>query len=295
MKLNRMVAAAFAACSMLATSAFADVVTLNPSAANAGAVNGSVLSASDGAFQTDKGTTNFASVLTINSLPNAAGLVTATETGFFLVDAFAGAPTSGVGINYDVYALFSISGTGSWVGPGFFLANPAGLTLTATLYGSPGSGGVSPTTPTAGNPFGITPDAADFVLGTANLILGFTATAQLGPTATGASTNFSALLDFTPAAGTEGPGGFWEDPFPFEVDLGNSATGVAETGGNGTTYAVSGGKTIITTNVTPLGAGSGSGNIIFEINETPEPGSLALVGLALLGLGAARRRSGASA
>lgn len=288
-KLSKFAAAAAVVCSAVVSSAYADIVTLNPSAANAGAANGSALSA-DAAFQTDKATTNFASILTINSVPGAAGVKAVTETGFFLVDAFAGAPTSGVGQNFNVYALFTISGFGQWLAPNFFFGSPVGLTVTATFYGSPGSSSVNPVTPTAGNPFGITPDASDFVLGTATLLQSTNATAQLGP-GTGASTSFGAKLAFTAAPGTTGIGGFWEAPTPFDFTLGTSATGVPPTGGNGTSFDVVGGKTIITTNVTSLGAGAGSGNVIFEQNKVPEPGSLALIGLAFAALGLSRRVS----
>lgn len=295
MKLNSFVSAALVAGSLVATSAFAAVVTLNPSNPNTGAANGSVLSAADGAFNTDKATTNFASRLVISGAPNTAGVKSVTETGFFLVDAFAGAPSSGVGINYNVYALFTITGFGQWAAPAipnFFGASMAGLTVNATFYGSPGSTSVNPVTPSALNPFGIIPDAADFVLGTASLQQAQIATATLtGPAGGSASTNFSALLDFTPAVGTTGVTGFWQAPTPFNFSLSTSAVGIAPIGGFGTTWANVGGNTVITTNVTALGAGSGSGNVLFAQNEVPEPGSLALIGLAIAALGLVRRQS----
>jgi len=288
MKLSRIAAALFTAGSLVASVAFADTVTLNPSAPNTGAVNGSALSGTNGAFNTDKATTNFGSILTINSAPVVGASASFTETGFFLVDAFSGAPSSGVGINYNVYALFTITGTGTWLAPTFYSGNLAGLNISVSIYGSPGSASVNPFTPGVGQ-FGITPDASDFLLGTATLNTPVTAFATLGP-GTGATTTFNATLDFTPAAGTTGINGFWTAPTPFDVALSTSATGIPPTGGNGTTYAVSGGKTTITTNVTPLKAGSGSGNILFSVNNVPEPGALALVGIALAGLGIASRR-----
>ena len=291
MKLSKFAAAAAIACSAMVSSAYADVVTLNPSAANLGAANGAVLSAVNGAFNTDKATTNFGSVLTIDSVPGAGGLHSVTETGFFLVDAFAGASGSGVGINYNIYALFTITGQGSWAAPTAFFGQTGSLSVSATFYGSPGSSSVNPVTPSAGNPFGITPDAQDFVLGTASLLQGTLATAFLTGPGNGASTNFTALLSFTPAAGTTGIGGFWEAPTPFNFTLGSSATGIVPNGGNGTTFSVSGGKTVITTNVTGQGAGSGSGNVTFAQNQVPEPGSLALIGLAFAALGLSRRAS----
>ena len=91
MKFNRLASAALVACSLVVTSAFADVITLNPSATN-GALG--ALSA-DGAFKTDKATTNFASILTINALPVPGNSGSVVETGFFLVESFGIVPGLG--------------------------------------------------------------------------------------------------------------------------------------------------------------------------------------------------------
>lgn len=282
---------------MLTTSAFSATVTLNPSATNGGAGQ---LSSTNAAFQTDKATTNFASLLQISSAPGALGSIPYSETGFLLVESFSGHPNSVTGVTekYNVYALFTLSGTGSWMPGGspatggVFAPSTTSVSLTATLYGSPGAAPVGVATPTLGNLYGIIPDASDFVLGPATFAAGTFASGIANLAANhDAFTSFSAKMNFTPAANTEGPGGFWEAPVPFDIDLSASATGTIPPGPGeaGTTWSTSGGMTYVTTSVTPLNKGSGSGNVLFA-NRVPEPGVLALAGLALLGAGAASRR-----
>ena len=65
LSLSTVVAAMF-----VAAQASATIVTLDPAANNGGA---GTLSATNAAFPTDKGTTNFASLLDIASLPGASG------------------------------------------------------------------------------------------------------------------------------------------------------------------------------------------------------------------------------
>ena len=140
---------------MVAVGASGKIFTLNPRAPNTGAVGGNALSA-DPAFTTDKATTNFGSLLTVNSL--AGPLVTSgfTETGFLDFNEFSITPnsTSGLNINYNIYATFTITGGGQWIGKSF-IADPSTVAVSATVYGSPGStnaSGLTFCTPTAVTP-----------------------------------------------------------------------------------------------------------------------------------------------
>jgi hypothetical protein len=100
-----------------------------------------------------------------------------------------------------------------------------------------------------------------------------------GPTA--AFTSFSGTVDFTPAPGTEGAGGFFQAPTPFSIDI--FAGNVGGTF-NDSSYVINGdGSVTITTT-------GGSGNFDFVANQIPEPGALALAGLALAGAAVATRR-----
>ena len=298
MKLKRLAIAAFATSSLLAASAFAATITLNPEATN-GLGPAGVLSATNPAFVTDKATTDFASLLSIAALPGSNTNAAFTETGFFLTEAFSGAPSSGVITNYNIYATFTVTGTGSYASGNTFTANNGGLSINVNFYGSPGNqgaSGLSFSTPTGGNPTGVTAGPGDFLLGTSTLLAPITATATAitAPTLTTpgiALTVLSAYLDFVPAPGTTGVDGFFQAPIPFQVVLSTSAIGTPVNGGNGTSWVTDGVNSFYTTNVTEKGLGSGSGNIIFA---TPEPGSLALIGLAFAGMGLLgyRRRSG---
>lgn len=247
----------------------AALVTFNPSNNNNGL---GVISAADGQFQALGAQGFLNTTLTINAATgNNVGF---TETGTFTVQNFTTSPAtpplfgvvpSGVLNRWNLVADINFSGVGNWNG---------------NLYEA------------TGGSFSLTLRALDagfnnlFTLGTASLIFGADSDASVTlVNATNANTSISGTFDFTPAAGTTGPNGFFVAPDPFQIGF-----SVGNFGGNAanTTYTVS--PLGVVTVFTPgPGLNAATGNLTFV--AVPEPGALALVGIALLAGGVVSART----
>jgi len=291
-----------------ATSGLAGPLELNPSAPNGPlptldtTCTGSCITTNYPFFTTNSNTA-FTSFLEVNGTPGSAGTQTVSETGSVLITTFnvlspAGG-TSNVTTNYNVYATFTLSGTGTWTANQFNVNGP--VSATVTLWGSPNNNttsGLNFTTPTLGG-FGVTQGPTDFTLGTAQLIA-----ATSVPTASGsclgagpctdstlATTSFNGLFNFAPAPNTFGPTGFLVNiSGPFQLSIGAVQGGAPQ----GTTETVTaGGKTdfvVAVTGGTCSGTGfngncpGGGGQFTYAV-AVPEPASLALLGGGLIAFG----------
>lgn len=265
---------AAAATAFVSASALATVITFNPQANNGLGATG-VIDAATPAFNASGLITDLASTLVISG---NSGVQTFVETGTISVKTFENGggtvPGTNVVTNYTVNGAFTISGIGAWQPGGTFVASPGGLSVALTLSA-------------------LSATANTINLGTAVLApapavgLAFTFSGPLAPGSSGSAlTSFTALLDFTPAAGTTGVNGFFQAPSPFEINfsVGNAGGTTLNTG-----YSVAADGKVTFTVPTP-GAPKGSANIQF-VNKVPEPGTLSLAGAVLLGLGLVGRRA----
>ncbi len=291
------------------TAHAAGVLTFNPSALNPGATNvgGGAAGAlgTKAAFDLDQATLTYAGKLDVtlnraNSLIGGFGggstwaesaniKLTQFSLGGSEIDpTITGLNKSLVSGEYDLYATFLASGNGAWANNTTFLvtaisnitvkffASPAGKTLEG--LGDPANG-IDATA-------GVTIPLDNILLGTSNYINDGTALGQAAGVVGGrGSTSLTATLDFTPSAGTTGNTGFFEAPNPFMITIGSQA------GGNTlNTFVTANG---LGTRWSTFNTNRGGGSLTFAANEVPEPGALALVGIALAGLGVASRRKAA--
>lgn len=311
MKLKQLAAvAALAGAAAFGPAAHAvGVLTFDPSATNVGATNvgGGAAGAlgTKAAFDLDQATLTYAGKLDValsraNSIGGGFGggstwaesaniKLTQFSLGGVEIDPLVtGLNKSLASGEYDLYATFLATGTGIWLSNSNFTV--ASITnITVKFYASP----MGATLETLGDPTngtdatgGVTIPLDNVLLGVSTYVNDGTALGSASGLAGGrGSTSLTATLDFTPSAGTTGATGFFQGPDPFVIAIGSQA------GGNtlNTSVSTNGAGVRWTTQ----NANRGGGSLTFAV--VPEPGALALVGLALAAAGIASRRKSKTA
>lgn len=190
-----------------------------------------------------------------------------TETGIFLVSNVQyqgnplGAKTTGIQYNYGLYGIFTATGVGG-------LAPDTLTSLDFTLYADPTFNDIF-----AADGSSVTSGSGDdFQLATGSLLPGQGTARIVGP-----PFNLSLQANTT---FTESPGqsGFYLYPAPFYLNLGSSFTAYSSTGSITTTGDCSGLTSVCTVTIT---SGGGTAGFI----TVPEPGTLVILGIGLIGMG----------
>ncbi|MCC6719444.1 MAG: flocculation-associated PEP-CTERM protein PepA [Acetobacteraceae bacterium] len=254
---TRLAGAALLSATMATAAVALPVFTWNPSAAG---LTGSTF-VGDNLIVSDFTTVVFT--------PSGGG-ATFTDEGILAVSGFqlGATPLVGTGLNSTFGLYFGFNATGTQNTPGFG-ATTVGVfdTLDFTLYGYNVTGPVSYT------PLNVTPGGvvAPIALATGSLISGGVGATTIPGVAV--VPNANTLVTFTPTAAGAA---FFEDPVPFY----NAAFSAFTNNPSQVTFTPDG--FVIT---------QGGGSVNFLNNPVPEPASMMLFGMALVGLSMVRRRS----
>lgn len=271
----------------------AATLTFNPGATNGGVGK---VSNTDGVFQATGINGGLDSTLKIFG---NTGIASFLETGRINLDTFTGLTPSGpsstvtgLTVNWDLYADFTLSGGGFWSG-GTYVMDTTTASMSMNLYGF-NKNTLQTIQLASGTLLSSTLGLAQTFSENFGSVGGPTIVPPGSNSASAKKANsvFSGLIDLVPTGGASGAftgvGGFFEAPKPFHVSLDAGSVGGSA---SNTSWTSSGGTvTILTGKDGGADRTSGSANITFVINQVPEPGSVALVGLALCGVAVATRR-----
>lgn len=250
-------------------SALAMALSLSPvaSAAPIFQVTPSVLGGPETPFNGDQMGGFMSSLITYDPVANTTfGEGYISLSGFALNQQNVLPGVSGLGVDYDLFITYNFTTDVN----GVFGANDSEDTITSinyNLWGAPGAGSTSFTPADASsNQTASASNGAAQLIGGGSLVSGVTGFNSQG----GAYVNLSATYANTAFGDT-----FFTEPVPFY--------NLAFTSFNNTSQGIEINGNLVSVN-------QAIGNIDFNANQVPEPISLALVGLGLVGVGITTRR-----